>query len=419
MVLSEYKKDMNSINITITGAGLFIAIYVFLCLPIPNSAPLCGFWAPGRSSLWKQQMARTFYHKTSNATHWHTYPSGPVLDLISFDEALRQLDAGNTSALQLDNIEYEAHRLQLHAHMIPYVVRSFAGMQRSMLTTETLLRDLQDLRGSAKRIIKDYVGEYFGNSEMLNVSLKEYLDRHSLNHWNVTDRRYWVACHGQDDDNPQSHNLRFDNHKAWLWLKRASRVLATHLLPGIRASGRLCVRVTTSSARVPMHIDTKHNMLFQVHGTRRVIIAMPDMGYAMYPRQMTRNTNSNVTCSAENRSAFVATVDPRYINYTRYPRARQGRVLAVTLHAGDALYIPISWWHYVETEISDIESLSIAVNVFSNAYHIEGASSSKARQFHAHPCNPREWSLQQHLRYNVLETWFGLRHQLSELEAIL
>lgn len=86
----------------------------------------------------------------------------------------------------------------------------------------------------------------------------------------------------------------------------------------------------------PMHYDPKHNLLCQVVGTKRIILASPDDTRNLYPHptEMLRNTSQ---------------LDAGRPDYERFPLAKRVKFRSLTLNEGDMLYIPLGWWHYVES----------------------------------------------------------------------
>lgn len=85
-----------------------------------------------------------------------------------------------------------------------------------------------------------------------------------------------------------------------------------------------------------MHQDPKHNLLCQVIGAKKIILAAPDEADNLYPYEgkMLQNTSQ---------------VDAENLDFERFPLARNVKFFSVTLLEGDVLYIPPKWWHYVRS----------------------------------------------------------------------
>jgi hypothetical protein len=107
-------------------------------------------------------------------------------------------------------------------------------------------------------------------------------------------------------------------------------------------------------AKTALHYDDDPcPVLFQVQGTKRLRLYSPDQSRFLYPM---------TTCPEGEYGTRFAVGDPERIRATkmehRYPLALNATALEVTLHRGEALFIPVGWWHSVEV-LSDY-AISIA-----------------------------------------------------------
>lgn len=86
----------------------------------------------------------------------------------------------------------------------------------------------------------------------------------------------------------------------------------------------------------PMHFDEKHNLLCQVFGYKRIILAAPSDSINLYPfeGEMLKNTLQ---------------IDAEHLDFEKFPLVRNVRFYQLTLNQGDVLYIPPKWWHYVRS----------------------------------------------------------------------
>ncbi|KAL5277110.1 KDM8 family protein [Megaselia abdita] len=86
----------------------------------------------------------------------------------------------------------------------------------------------------------------------------------------------------------------------------------------------------------PLHQDPKHNILCQVFGSKKIILAAPKDTKYLYPFEgrFLNNTSS---------------VDVENIDFEKYPLAREVEFLTLTLQEGECLYIPVKWWHFVKS----------------------------------------------------------------------
>lgn len=86
----------------------------------------------------------------------------------------------------------------------------------------------------------------------------------------------------------------------------------------------------------PMHIDQKHNLLCQIFGSKRIILAAPKDSVNLYPfdGDMLKNTSQ---------------IDADHLDYDRFPLLRNVKFYTFTLYTGEMLYIPPKWWHFVRS----------------------------------------------------------------------
>ncbi|KAJ6636089.1 Bifunctional peptidase and arginyl-hydroxylase JMJD5 [Pseudolycoriella hygida] len=86
----------------------------------------------------------------------------------------------------------------------------------------------------------------------------------------------------------------------------------------------------------PMHHDPKHNLLCQVFGHKKIILAAPEDTPNLYPHQdqMLANTTQ---------------IDAENIDLDKFPLCSNVRFYNLNLYEGEMLYIPPKWWHYVRS----------------------------------------------------------------------
>jgi hypothetical protein len=84
----------------------------------------------------------------------------------------------------------------------------------------------------------------------------------------------------------------------------------------------------------PLHHDLTNNLIVQVVGRKRVVMASPAETPKLYNRLHVFSDVGNLTDPQLDRSAF--------------PKAGDVRLLETVLEAGEALFVPIGWWHQVE-----------------------------------------------------------------------
>jgi hypothetical protein len=101
----------------------------------------------------------------------------------------------------------------------------------------------------------------------------------------------------------------------------------------------------------PLHHDVENVMLVGVHGTKDVTLVSPLQSHRVY---------NLVLVYSE-----VDTADP---DYARHPRFLGVQWSRVRLCAGEALFIPVGWWHRVEAAETSI-SVSLINFAFPNTFH--------------------------------------------------
>jgi hypothetical protein len=81
----------------------------------------------------------------------------------------------------------------------------------------------------------------------------------------------------------------------------------------------------------PFHHDLTNNLLAQVAGRKRFVIASSAEISGMY-----------------NHEHCFSAVDARNIDYQRFPEMRDVRLIDFVLERGELLFLPVGWWHFVE-----------------------------------------------------------------------
>ncbi|MDT0125306.1 cupin-like domain-containing protein [Paenibacillus sp. RRE4] len=89
----------------------------------------------------------------------------------------------------------------------------------------------------------------------------------------------------------------------------------------------------------PIHYDFSSNFLTQIKGEKRVLLFPPSMTDNLYGNMY------NIRSKSMNLSPFNL-INP---DYEKYPKAKDATPIEVILKEGEMLFIPIFWWHFVET----------------------------------------------------------------------
>ncbi|KAG0609283.1 hypothetical protein M758_8G172600 [Ceratodon purpureus] len=107
--------------------------------------------------------------------------------------------------------------------------------------------------------------------------------------------------------------------------------------------------MSVNGSRSSTHYDPFHNLLCIVSGCKEVKLWPPSAAPSLYPLP--------IFGEASNHSG-VDFANPDLIKYPRFRWAMEN-FQSVTLHAGDALFLPEGWYHQV-----DSEAVTIAVNLW-------------------------------------------------------
>jgi len=110
----------------------------------------------------------------------------------------------------------------------------------------------------------------------------------------------------------------------------------------------------SNRSMIAAHFDNNHNIGCVVSGNRRFTVFPPEQVGNLYIGPLLKTPGGTP----------ISVVDLRAPDYTRFPRFRQALESAqeAVLEPGDAIYIPILWWHGVES----LDPLNILVNYWWN-----------------------------------------------------
>lgn len=86
----------------------------------------------------------------------------------------------------------------------------------------------------------------------------------------------------------------------------------------------------------PMHHDPKHNLLCQIFGHKKIILAAPDDSKNLYPHE-------------NNLLGNTSQIDAENLNIEKFPLSKNVKFYHLTLYSGEMLYIPPKWWHHVHS----------------------------------------------------------------------
>ncbi|HEX5760404.1 MAG TPA: cupin-like domain-containing protein [Thermoanaerobaculia bacterium] len=113
-----------------------------------------------------------------------------------------------------------------------------------------------------------------------------------------------------------------------------------------RTDGRVHFWFGPAGTVTPLHHDLMNVLMAQVRGRKRVTLISPDQTHRLY-----------------NEIGVFSEVDPEDPDYERHPLFREVEPLRVDLAPGEALFLPVGWWHHVR-------ALDVSVTVtFTNFVH--------------------------------------------------
>lgn len=93
--------------------------------------------------------------------------------------------------------------------------------------------------------------------------------------------------------------------------------------------------ISHNTSQIPLHYDRSDNLLVQVVGKKRIRLWSPNKTSQLYPGYQNVNFASPIDPDNVDRATFVHYQEPD---------------IELTLHAGEALYLPAYWWHHVITD---------------------------------------------------------------------
>ncbi|OLP79727.1 Hypoxia-inducible factor 1-alpha inhibitor [Symbiodinium microadriaticum] len=103
-------------------------------------------------------------------------------------------------------------------------------------------------------------------------------------------------------------------------------------------------------AETPLHFDERENLFFQVRGLKEIVV-FPFVDYSkLYPFPTTHPCD---------RQSMVGS--PLEADLDAFPKFRHASGHYATLQAGDLLYLPYGWWHWLR----NLDNMAISVSFWS------------------------------------------------------
>jgi len=124
------------------------------------------------------------------------------------------------------------------------------------------------------------------------------------------------------------------------------RFFDEHLDPA-KSSGCVYFWFGPAGTVTPLHHDEMNIILAQVYGRKQIILISPDQTHRIY-----------------NEIGVYSEVDCENPDYEKHPLFREVQRLQVILEPGEALFLPVGWWHHVR-------ALDVSITVtFTNFVHL-------------------------------------------------
>ena len=161
--------------------------------------------------------------------------------------------------------------------------------------------------------------EYAFNRQEKKIQLKEYLD----DYFNKkADKTHYFGNYSLNNDIITKMNIQ----KPQVYNEKDI------------SAGRLWVG--EKGCITPLHCDGGDNFVYQLFGEKKWTLIPPSDYQSIYLNSMAGIPEEDFWCSS---------VDLSNIDYKKYKKVNKITPFEVVLKAGDSLYLPYGWFHYVET----------------------------------------------------------------------
>lgn len=236
--------------------------------------------------------------------------------------------------LEYENLSPKQFFEKFVTAQLPIVIRGFANNW--------------PIVNAAKKTPQDFV------SYLLSFYTDQKVDI-TLGHPSINGRFFYT-------DDMKGFNFIRGNERFDLFLERLLELINKDVYPGLCVQGIAVSKILPGLANknssdffldvepllwlgnqitVAAHFDYADNLACVVAGSRKFVLFSPDQVANLYPGSLTFNP-AGVPVSLVNLHA------PDFDRYPRFKVALDSAYSAV-LHPGDAIFIPMLWWHHVES----------------------------------------------------------------------
>jgi hypothetical protein len=170
----------------------------------------------------------------------------------------------------------------------------------------------------------DPVYEVFLKGHNIKMTFKEFLDRCVQP---APSNEFYLTANDRVLDNPNFVGLLDD-----FWPSEG-------MFNPVNRTGKQFLWIGSAGVVSPLHRDRLNVFMSQIIGRKKVIMIDSAQTHLMY-----------------NFESFFSEVDAENPNLAKFPEFGHARPLEIVLEAGEALFIPVGWWHH-------IRALEFSVNV--------------------------------------------------------
>jgi hypothetical protein len=196
--------------------------------------------------------------------------------------------------------------------------------------------------GSAKVTVRESDNEFdyfFGEGRKKEMQLNDYIKLIS-------------SPASRLEHLPYMGNLPFDHPNIAKYLSPLKPLFKFPKYIPSQKYGELRLWIGGKGQRSTIHNDNYHNLNAQIHGKKEFLLFSPEEAEKLYVTEL-------------NQACWVSKVDPLNYDSERYPLFKEAEGFRVVTSAGELLYIPLFWWHYV-TALDTSISVSMFIHTEQN-----------------------------------------------------